>query len=127
MSLIMVDLDGLKKINSTRGFEKSDQILKDFAKVLSTKVRSSDILARWEGGTFIVLCRETDVAKALETTKIMHALLNTQPPFTPIELTASFAISSADEVRTHQALILLAEMRLFEAKNTSKNKIVYDA
>jgi diguanylate cyclase (GGDEF)-like protein len=54
--LLMVDLDHFKKVNDRYGHEVGDQALVSVAEVLRASVRNSDIVARWGGEEFVVIC-----------------------------------------------------------------------
>lgn len=58
--LVMIDLDGFKKINDTLGHAAGDQALKDFAEAMKQVFRDSDIVGRLGGDEFCVLLTETD-------------------------------------------------------------------
>jgi diguanylate cyclase (GGDEF)-like protein len=55
MSLLFIDIDGLKPINDTWGHEEGDRALVSAANVLKQTFRESDILARIGGDEFAVL------------------------------------------------------------------------
>jgi diguanylate cyclase (GGDEF)-like protein len=55
MSLLYMDLDGLKRINDQNGHSEGDQALIDFANILKKTFRQSDITARIGGDEFVVL------------------------------------------------------------------------
>lgn len=54
-SIMMVDLDGFKKINDTHGHLAGDEILKSTGRMLKDSVRSADIVSRYGGDEFMVL------------------------------------------------------------------------
>jgi diguanylate cyclase (GGDEF)-like protein/PAS domain S-box-containing protein len=55
VGMIMFDLDGLKLVNDTMGHEAGDRLLKNFAQILQSCFRSSDIVSRVGGDEFAVL------------------------------------------------------------------------
>lgn len=57
--LLFADLDGMKEINDRLGHEAGDAALRRTAAVLRDSFRSSDILARFGGDEFLVLCPNT--------------------------------------------------------------------
>ncbi|MBI4115430.1 MAG: diguanylate cyclase [Candidatus Omnitrophica bacterium] len=59
-SIILADLDGLKKINDTFGHSEGDQALFMVATLMKRTFRSSDILARYGGDEFVVLAIDAD-------------------------------------------------------------------
>jgi len=55
VSIIMVDVNGLKLVNDTFGYAEGDKLLVKVAEVSKKSCRSEDIIARWGGGEFIIL------------------------------------------------------------------------
>ena len=62
VSVVMVDVDGLKKVNDTKGHAAGDQLLQQAAKVLSSVFRAEDMVARIGGDEFVVLLPGSDAA-----------------------------------------------------------------
>jgi len=60
LSVIMGDINGLKLINDALGHSKGDKLLVEVAKILSSCVRTKDIVARIGGDEFCVLLPQTD-------------------------------------------------------------------
>jgi diguanylate cyclase (GGDEF)-like protein len=58
LGLIVIDLDGFKRVNDTRGHAEGDALLCDVAATLSTHLRPSDVLGRLGGDEFAVLLPE---------------------------------------------------------------------
>ncbi len=54
-AIMMLDLDGFKKINDTHGHRVGDEILKSTGRMLKNSVRSADIVSRYGGDEFMVL------------------------------------------------------------------------
>jgi len=59
ISVLMVDINGLKLINDTYGHGRGDELLQTAAEVLRTSCRREDIVARFGGDEFVVLLPET--------------------------------------------------------------------
>ncbi len=62
--LMVVDLDYLKPINDRYGHEGGDAVLKQIAAILRREMRSDDLIVRWGGDEFVVLCLNADLALA---------------------------------------------------------------
>jgi diguanylate cyclase len=63
-SLILIDLDDFKYVNSNYGHHVGDLVLAKVAKVLRTNMRAKDIVGRWGGDEFIVIMPNTDLENA---------------------------------------------------------------
>ena len=64
ISLIMLDVNGLKIINDTFGHKMGDRLLIKTSEILESCVRQEDIVARWAGDEFVILLPKTDKADA---------------------------------------------------------------
>jgi len=62
--LMVVDLDYLKPINDQYGHEGGDAVLVQLAEILQRVFRSADLIVRWGGDEFVVLCLNSDLATA---------------------------------------------------------------
>ena len=59
LSMIFIDVNGLKPINDKEGHHEGDQVLKSVACLLTRTCRASDIVVRLGGDEFVVLAIET--------------------------------------------------------------------
>ncbi len=66
LSVIFLDLDGMKQINDTWGHTTGDQALVDVADLLRGTFRESDIIARMGGDEFAIVALDTEEAQAQE-------------------------------------------------------------
>ena len=62
--LMIIDLDRLKPINDEYGHEGGDAVLIQVAEILRREFRPTDLIGRWGGDEFVVVCRHTDMAVA---------------------------------------------------------------
>jgi diguanylate cyclase (GGDEF)-like protein len=64
--ILVVDLDYLKPINDEHGHDGGDAVLIGVAGILRQIFRSADLIVRWGGDEFVVLCRDCDLITASE-------------------------------------------------------------
>jgi diguanylate cyclase (GGDEF)-like protein len=65
VGLLVIDLDGFKRVNDALGYAAGDDLLVQVAKVLGTAVRPNDLLVRLGGDEFAVLVHKVDAASAM--------------------------------------------------------------
>jgi diguanylate cyclase (GGDEF)-like protein len=64
LSIVMIDMDGLKKFNDTYGHDMGDQAIKTFADQLRLMTRKEDIACRYGGDEFLVILYNADAENA---------------------------------------------------------------
>ena len=60
LTLVLADLDDFKAVNDIHGHAVGDDVLREFATVLKTTLRDSDLAGRWGGEEFLLLLPGTD-------------------------------------------------------------------
>jgi diguanylate cyclase (GGDEF)-like protein len=75
LAVLMVDLDGLKRINDAEGHSTGDEVLRQTAARLAKAVRGGDVLARLGADEFMVVAEVTGITDAVELgQRIVHDL-----------------------------------------------------
>jgi diguanylate cyclase len=127
LSLAVLDLDNFKSINDRFGHETGDQVLIRVAGLLCDTLRSSDIVIRSGGEEFLVLMLVTDARAATACCERIRGAIRDEeweriaPGMT---LTTSVGIASAQEPGDLEALVKLADQRLYEAKRAGRDRVV---
>jgi diguanylate cyclase (GGDEF)-like protein len=65
LSLLVVDIDFFKKVNDTFGHDVGDVVIRGLGDILKRQKRATDVVARFGGEEFVVLCEQTDEKGAL--------------------------------------------------------------
>lgn len=123
---LLIDLDHFKALNDTHGHLAGDEVLREFALVLRSSLRQTDILCRWGGEEFIVLLRDVEPARAHEVAeKIRRRTEHLAFAFTdhPLRLTTSIGLSYRRPDDTLHSLISRADDALYQAKQHGRNRV----
>lgn len=126
--LLMADLDHFKKVNDTYGHAVGDAMLKHVAGLLRSTARRTDFVGRIGGEEFAILLTETGMEQAKH---YAHTLCKTVRE-SPLEIdgktlpvTTSIGLTALkQEDATPQATMHRADMALYEAKNTGRDRVV---
>jgi diguanylate cyclase (GGDEF)-like protein len=124
--VVVFDLNGLKSINDTYGHLAGDELIKSFASHLRSKIRISDIFARFGGDEFVSVFFEVDLQNLMQKLEgIIKKFANAPILFEENTITCSFSygISSFPQNGTdYNELIKIADKNMYEYKQKLKNK-----
>ena len=129
LCVIMADLDFFKAVNDNHGHVVGDWVLKDFARILSTSIRSnSDWVGRYGGEEFLIVLTNTNSTNAFKVIEKIRKLVE-EKSFdyndVKIKITASFgAYSIINREITIDELINEADKNLYLAKSSGRNKTI---
>lgn len=123
-AIILLDLDHFKAINDSYGHDGGDKVLAHVASNIQTRIRHQDLLARWGGEEFLLVCRNTNLEAAqLLAEKLRETIAQTQP-IEGLHITASFGVASFTPGSTLEHLFKTADMALYQAKSTGRNRVI---
>ena len=129
LSLLMVDIDFFKKFNDTYGHLAGDQVLRQAGFLLKNSLREVDTVARFGGEEFVLLLPDTDKRGALAVAeKIRHLIqehrfFGAEKEVRPITVSVGVA-GYPDDAREIEDLIDHADIVLYEAKDSGRNRVV---
>ena len=126
--LIMMDIDGFKKVNDSYGHPQGDEVLKEVSQILRKICREVDVVARYGGEEFAVILPETDLEGAYILADRIRMVIKNYAfgnKDNVINLTASLGVASYPGIALEKAdLIKHADRALYRAKAEGKNKTV---
>lgn len=122
-TLMICDLDFFKKINDTYGHQAGDKVLIESAQILKNNLRKADMLGRWGGEEFLILCPETDSQNALMLAQGLCQAMACHR-FTDLELrvTLSIGVGLFKSQDTQESLLERADQALYRAKAEGRNR-----
>jgi diguanylate cyclase (GGDEF)-like protein len=110
----MIDVDGLKAVNDTRGHATGDALLRDVASAITSTMRSYDVTARWGGDEFVCALSDATVAVASQRIDAIQTALDALQQ----GATISAGLAALDEDDTVESVIARADAFLYRAKAT---------
>jgi diguanylate cyclase (GGDEF)-like protein/PAS domain S-box-containing protein len=120
LSLVYLDLDGLKSINDTLGHRVGDEAIRGMAEILRSVCRDTDVVARLGGDEFVVLLVEAgEVGVQLLRDRVQQAVSTYNSwPKQPFTLAVSIGVShlALGELRSVEDLLAEADRKMYEEK-----------
>lgn len=122
-SVILVDVDKFKQVNDTHGHEVGDAVLVDIAGILGNHVRTTDLVGRWGGEEFLIVCRGSPLeAAATVAEKLRHVIAVHE--FSVVgHKTASFGLAQFRAGDNVKSVLARADLALYQAKNSGRNRV----
>ncbi|PKF63368.1 hypothetical protein CW745_00490 [Psychromonas sp. psych-6C06] len=122
-SIVFIDIDFFKKINDVHGHNRGDDILVAFAQTIHSNIRIADRLGRWGGEEFILICKNSNLARAVATAEKLCAIIESQTFPGDLKITASFGVAEMKEGEATTAFIDRADQALYQAKSNGRNQV----
>jgi len=128
LALIFIDIDLFKSINDTYGHAAGDYTLSELSAMLTTMLRTEDVLARFGGEEFTILCRGTDLAGVKVVAERLRAAIERRAfdfNGTRIPVTISVGVTAIPDSTITDAAAFLADAdkAMYEAKRSGRNRV----
>lgn len=119
LTILLFDLDDFKKINDSLGHSIGDQVLKEVAATVARQIRETDVVGRWGGEEFMVLCPQTVAADAVTIAEKLRQRVEELP----LGVTISCGLTGYQPGESMDALINRADKALYAAKHAGRNLV----
>lgn len=118
-AILLMDIDGLKEINTREGYEAGDNVIRLVAARIRPILRASDAMARVQGEVFAILLPDTDIQGAEHlASRIMHTVQTGDYGIDEsVSVTIGITGIDASDIATHEVL-----QRANEALGTAKSR-----
>jgi len=129
LSLVLIDLDNFKEVNDTYGHMAGDHVLTEFADAVHRTMRNEDVLARYGGDEFAVICRsipiDGTIVFAKRIVETIHGLRIVYGDHI-IPLTISVGVAAIPDAAVESAddLLACADQALYWAKEQGRNRVM---
>ena len=128
-AVLMIDSDNLKPVNDGHGHEAGNMLLQSLAQAIRSKLRKSDVPARYGGDEFIVFMSETPQKGALIVAERIREAVATNPlEFASKQVGCTVSIGVAGypkDGQTLEALVSCADQAMYQAKKLGRNRVVH--
>lgn len=139
LSVIMLDIDYFKNVNDSYGHGCGDVVLLGIAEILQYRVRSTDMIARFDAGQAVVaryggeemavILPQTPVDGAVGLAEDLRRMIEAYTFYCEdvrINVTVSLGVAATtgDREETWSALLGMADAALYRAKNEGRNRVV---
>jgi diguanylate cyclase (GGDEF)-like protein len=124
LSVLMVDIDGFKKLNDEFGHLLGDEVLKQVSHMFLSQTRKSDMVCRYGGDELAVLLPQTMSSNALIVAeKLRRVVAECEFPGVARPVTLSIGIAQYPlHGETRDELIKSADNALYAAKQAGRNR-----
>lgn len=128
LSVLMLDVDGLKSINDRGGHAAGDAALRAIGDAIHLGLRATDIGCRFGGDEFAVMAPEADAGAARVLAERIRSLAGgmSLPGGLRVTVSAGVSCAAAREGWTPTEILERADRALYEAKRTGRNRVVLD-
>ena len=120
-SMIIIDIDHFKNVNDTHGHQIGDTVLTEIAKLLKRSVRSTDIVGRWGGEEFMIICPKTDIEHAYAIAENIRKEVESYKFSRVGQITVCAGISEIVSNKNLDAMVSKADTLLYDAKHNGRN------
>jgi len=127
MLVMIMDIDKFKNVNDTYGHDAGDVVLRSTAAVMRNTMREYDVVCRFGGEEFLVICPGADIEVAKSLGDRIRTAVENNHIATPAfdgNITISIGVSvRGEEHEQPQAMIKEADEALYAAKEAGRNMV----
>jgi len=123
-SIIILDIDQFKDINTNHGHQSGDRVLSEIADLVRSNCRETDIVGRWEGAEFLIICPNTRIENTQILAENLREKIESHSFNIAGTITSSLGISEVNKNDLScDTLIQRADLAIYQAKKGGRNKV----
>ena len=120
-SILIMDIDDFKEVNDNLGHLAGDKVLCEMAQLLMASTRSADLLCRWGGEEFLLVCPETDFSGIKLLAENLRQLVAGHDFECGWKITISVGATMIQPQDTQDKMIARADKGMYLSKSQGKN------
>jgi len=127
LALMVMDMDGFKKINDNCGHDMGDQVLQSVASTIQNSLRDTDMLFRYGGDEFVCALPHTDVQGAIDVAeRILAGIKKTDWEDCPEanHVGMSIGLSTLQAGDDYKRFFKRVDQAMYRAKESGKHRFV---
>ena len=123
--VIMIDVDYFKLVNDEHGHQVGDEVLSEFAKVLTNISRETDLVGRWGGEEFLIIAENTNKEGIINLAQKIRETIEMYDFPVVKNKTASLGATIYHKDENINELIGRVDEALYKAKKSGRNQVQY--
>jgi diguanylate cyclase (GGDEF)-like protein len=121
--VLLLDVDHFKSVNDRYGHQMGDQVLTGIARLLSEHTREVDVVGRWGGEEFLIICTET-LEPALQLAEKLRRAVQSHVFALVGQKSASIGVAMFRAGEAVSDTLARADRALYSAKESGRNRVV---
>jgi diguanylate cyclase (GGDEF)-like protein len=125
-AVMIIDIDGLKGVNDVLGHHAGDNLIRQIARIMRERVRTTDIVARLSGDELAVLMPRTDTEGAVRLGEDLRAQVaesaGPAPETDPVTISVGIAMFGGERSAGPEAVLIAADRAMYRAKEEGRNR-----
>ena len=127
-AVMIIDIDGLKAVNDSLGHHAGDNLIREIARILRERVRTTDIVARLSGDELAVLMPQADAEGAMQLGEDLRSQVaesaRPAPEADPVTISVGISMYGSEHPEGHEAVLMAADQAMYQAKEEGRNRTV---
>ncbi|MBV0934387.1 sensor domain-containing diguanylate cyclase [Marinobacterium weihaiense] len=129
LGFALLDIDHFKRINDVYGHLSGDEVLRKVARFIADFVRTTDLVFRWGGEEFVLMCPDTSLSGMdilMQKLRVGVEYLRFSNEMSDLKVTMSIGVSGfPGDAGDMQTLMARADSALYSAKYSGRNQVVF--
>ncbi|MDT8337930.1 MAG: diguanylate cyclase [Sulfurimonas sp.] len=122
-SIIITNIDGMKGINDTHGYEVGNSVMKEMGELFMRHIRYLDTVGRWSDNEYLIICPQTKANEAFTAAEHLQSFVERNKFFFIGKATASFGVTDSQPDDTLQEIMKRGYEALAKAKENGRNRV----